>query len=483
MRPLPRGELRLHQHRVSDADRHAGHRRRLPADRDGEDRRPASTRARSSRSSSIALIVSWFVAVDRDSLPRLPDAAGFRAAAAPSPAARAWARLRGQPAPPAPGRGADVDPEAVYRDAVLSAPARAGRVGRGATAHVVIVATLAASSPRRSRCSGFVPQQFFPASSRPELLVDLRLPEGSVVRGDARRGEAARGDPRRRAGRRELRGVRRQRQPALLPAARPAAAAVELRAVRRPRDRQRRRASALRTRLQRALDADFPALRGRVSRLENGPPVGFPLQFRVSGEDIPKVRAIAREVAAVMRADPTPTTCSSTGTSRPRWSASTSTRTRRACWASRRRTSPPSSTTRCRASPSPSYRERRQADRRGRRAARRQERAALSSSRTSPSPSQNGKAVPITQIADIRYEQEERHRLAAQPAADDHRARRRQRRRAGARRHERDRPAARPVRARPAARLPDRDRRRDRGFAAGPAVDRRRRAAVRLVGC
>ena len=50
LRPLPRGELRLHEHGVPDADRHAGHRRRLPADRDREEQRPASTRARSSRS-------------------------------------------------------------------------------------------------------------------------------------------------------------------------------------------------------------------------------------------------------------------------------------------------------------------------------------------------------------------------------------------------------------------------------------------------
>ncbi len=51
-------------------------------------------------------------------------------------------------------------------------------------------------------------------------------------------------------------------------------------------------------------DEDFPALRGRVSRLENGPPVGFPVQFRVSGEDLATVRRIAQRVIAVMRDDP-----------------------------------------------------------------------------------------------------------------------------------------------------------------------------------
>src|SRR5690606_35295652 len=59
----------------------------------------------------------------------------------------------------------------------------------------------------------------------------------------------------------------------------------------------------LRGRLLARFAADFPELRGRVSRLENGPPVGFPVQFRVSGEDIGEVRRIAREVAAVVRED------------------------------------------------------------------------------------------------------------------------------------------------------------------------------------
>ena len=52
------------------------------------------------------------------------------------------------------------------------------------------------------------------------------------------------------------------------------------------------------------LHQEFPTLRSRVSRLENGPPVGYPIQFRVSGEHIPEVRAIARSVAAKVRENP-----------------------------------------------------------------------------------------------------------------------------------------------------------------------------------
>ena len=42
----------------------------------------------------------------------------------------------------------------------------------------------------------------------------------------------------------------------------------------------------------------------RVLRLENGPPVGYPVQFRISGTDIPALRRSAEEVAKVMRANP-----------------------------------------------------------------------------------------------------------------------------------------------------------------------------------
>jgi multidrug efflux pump len=56
--------------------------------------------------------------------------------------------------------------------------------------------------------------------------------------------------------------------------------------------------------IQQLFDDDFPLVRGRVNRLENGPPVGYPLQFRVFGQEPQKVRAIAEEVAAILRAEP-----------------------------------------------------------------------------------------------------------------------------------------------------------------------------------
>jgi multidrug efflux pump len=60
---------------------------------------------------------------------------------------------------------------------------------------------------------------------------------------------------------------------------------------------------ALRKDLLTLFQNDFPALRASVLRLENGPPVGFPVQFRVSGTDIPQIRTIANQVASIMRAN------------------------------------------------------------------------------------------------------------------------------------------------------------------------------------
>ena len=48
----------------------------------------------------------------------------------------------------------------------------------------------------------------------------------------------------------------------------------------------------------------FTHIHPHVSRLENGPPVGYPVQFRVSGSDVEQVRSIAGEVSDLMRANP-----------------------------------------------------------------------------------------------------------------------------------------------------------------------------------
>ena len=92
---------------------------------------------------------------------------------------------------------------------------------------------------------------------------------------------------------------------------------------------QRERVKA---KLEKALANDFPSVIGRVYPLELGPPVGWPLQYRVSG---PQARS--RSAPSPSRSPrswvpiPTPGTCTTTGWSRHARSASASTRTRRAC--------------------------------------------------------------------------------------------------------------------------------------------------------
>ncbi|MEN9491544.1 MAG: hypothetical protein RJA63_1993, partial [Pseudomonadota bacterium] len=61
---------------------------------------------------------------------------------------------------------------------------------------------------------------------------------------------------------------------------------------------------ALRTRLIQLFQDDFAEFRASINRLENGPPVGFPVQYRVSGPDHTEIQRIADQVAAVVRTNP-----------------------------------------------------------------------------------------------------------------------------------------------------------------------------------
>ncbi|HEY0230933.1 MAG TPA: efflux RND transporter permease subunit [Dokdonella sp.] len=149
---------------------------------------------------------------------------------------------------------------------------------------------------------GLVPQQFFPSSDRSELLVDLRLGEGASI--TATRAAAERMEHEI-AARPEVdhyvsyvgAGAPRFYLPLDQQLPRPNFAQIVVTA----RDVEARK--RLDIFLQDALRERFPDISGRVSALENGPPVGFPVQFRVSGDDIAKVRAIAEQVEKIMRAD------------------------------------------------------------------------------------------------------------------------------------------------------------------------------------
>ena len=150
---------------------------------------------------------------------------------------------------------------------------------------------------------GLVPKQFFPSSDRAELLVDLRLPEGASFEATLRqvkRFEQAL------AGRPEVSnyvsfvgsGAPRFYLPLDQQLGQPNFAQFVITA----KDVKQR--EQLAKNLDVLLQRDFAAVRTRVSRLENGPPVGFPVQFRVNGDDIATVRGIAEQVAAIVRKDP-----------------------------------------------------------------------------------------------------------------------------------------------------------------------------------
>jgi len=149
----------------------------------------------------------------------------------------------------------------------------------------------------------FVPQQFFPASGRLELMVDLKLGEGASLlntEAEAARLEALlKGHP----GIDNYVAYVGTGSPRFylpldqqLPAASFAQFVVLAKTI---EDRE-----AVRSWLIQVLNDEFPAVRTRVSRLENGPPVGYPVQFRVSGEHIDEVRALARKVADKVRENP-----------------------------------------------------------------------------------------------------------------------------------------------------------------------------------
>jgi multidrug efflux pump subunit AcrB len=144
-----------------------------------------------------------------------------------------------------------------------------------------------------------IPNQFFPASDRPELLVDMTLPQNASIFASesvARRlDDVLKDDPDvTRWSTNVGRGAIRFYLPlnVQLPNNFFSQAVVVAKDV-GARER-------LRVKLEKILANDFPNLVSRVSTLELGPPVGWPIQYRVSGPEISQVREIALKLAQVM---------------------------------------------------------------------------------------------------------------------------------------------------------------------------------------
>ncbi|MBY6241380.1 efflux RND transporter permease subunit [Methylosinus sp. Sm6] len=224
----------------------------------------------------VALVASWFVAVIFTpylGVKLLPDMA----------------------------RAAPHDPEAIYQTPLYRALRRLiawsvdnRRLVVAATAGVFVAAALG---------FGHVQKQFFPISERPELFVQLRLAEGSSIfatKAAAEEAEALlKADP----DAADFTTYIGQGPPRFwlgLSPALPNEAYAEIVIVAKD--------VAARERIKHRLDAllaagALPQARTRVDRFNFGPPVGFPVQFRVIGRDPAEVRAIAHKVRDAMRED------------------------------------------------------------------------------------------------------------------------------------------------------------------------------------
>ncbi|BBF93932.1 ACR family transporter [Blastochloris tepida] len=219
---------------------------------------------------AIALVVSWLVAV-------------------------VFAPLLGLAILAPPKEGADAKPGPVFRF-------YRGLLGLALRLRYLTIALTVGLFAAAIAALPLIPNQFFPSSDRPELLVDLRLPqnasiyasESTVERFDA----VLKDDPDvARWSTYVGRGAIRFYLPldVQLPNDFFAQAVIVAKDV-AARER-------LRQKLEKVLAEDFPSVVSRISPLELGPPVGWPVQYRVSGPDLSKVREIAFRLAEIVAQD------------------------------------------------------------------------------------------------------------------------------------------------------------------------------------
>ena len=149
----------------------------------------------------------------------------------------------------------------------------------------------------------FIPQQFFPSSTRLELMVDVELAEGASLKDTQRITERL---ERELAKRKDLVNyvshIGASSPRFYLPLDQKLPQANFAQFVILTKDIESRERT--RTWLIQLMHEKFPTVQTRVWRRENGPPVGYPIQFRISGEHIDEVKRLARSVADKVRANP-----------------------------------------------------------------------------------------------------------------------------------------------------------------------------------
>ncbi|MDB5823351.1 MAG: efflux transporter permease subunit [Herminiimonas sp.] len=149
----------------------------------------------------------------------------------------------------------------------------------------------------------FIEQQFFPDSSRPELMVELWLPEGAAFTATEAQAKKFESYLSKQDGIESVTtyvGTGSPRFYLPLDQIFPQTNVAQI--VVLPKDLKAR--ETLRLKIAAVFKTDFPEVRGRVKLLPNGPPVPYPVQFRVSGDEVAKVRLIADQVKDIMRANP-----------------------------------------------------------------------------------------------------------------------------------------------------------------------------------
>ncbi|WP_288688089.1 efflux RND transporter permease subunit [uncultured Acinetobacter sp.] len=254
---------------------------------------------------TIALIVSWFAAVLfvpylGDKL--LPDFNKDLIQKAPW-YQRLWARLRKQPEPQPTVHhaGEQHDP---YQTQFYQR--FRGWVNTCVTYRKTVIAATVGIFVLSILMFKTVPQQFFPPSNRAEILVDLKLEEGASLKATEAAVKKVEAFLSKKQGIDNFVAYVGTGSPRFylpLDQQLPQASFAQFVVLASSLDDRNEIRESLAEEIRKLL----PEVRTRVSLLENGPPVGYPLQFRVSGEDLTLVREWAQRVYATVSENPNTT--------------------------------------------------------------------------------------------------------------------------------------------------------------------------------
>jgi len=149
----------------------------------------------------------------------------------------------------------------------------------------------------------FIEKQFFPDSSRPELMVEMWLPEGTSFAANEALVKKFEAFVRKQPNVESITSYVGTGSPRFyLPLDQIFPQSNVSQFVVLPTSAAHRQ--ELLGKIENVFREEFPEVRGRVKLLPNGPPVPYPVQFQVAGPDIGVVRGVADQVKDVLRANP-----------------------------------------------------------------------------------------------------------------------------------------------------------------------------------